>query len=116
MRWKIKFEGKDTSKTITYRAVADSYEELFEELVKKRVCSYEKYDQFLYRINDVSEDTFLDENGEWDEEKYDEFLNSLDLIKLDEDDYFKLIGECTSAAYYQSIYVYDEQCEDYIMV
>jgi len=40
MCWKIKFEGKDTSKTITYRAVADSYEELFEELVKKRVCSY----------------------------------------------------------------------------
>lgn len=107
---KIKFVGHNTSKTIKYEEYAESYKELAYKLLERNIVHYDELDEYIFKKYDVSSDDFVID-GEWNEDKYNEFMNQ---VTLNEQDYRAFIGGCDGNAYYQEFYVYSTELQEYV--
>lgn len=106
---KIKWVGRNTAMNIKWEAEADSYRDLWYELLEKRVVHDDEYDRYVFNKEGVTEDDFKIDN-DWDTDKYDEFMSD---VMLDEDEWKDLIESCDGNAYYQYFYEFNEETQKY---
>lgn len=110
---KIKWRGCNTAQNIWWNKKADSYKELWDLLLIRNLVCDEDYVEYLFNKYKVAECDFYDTDGEWLEDKYNEFMNK---HWLEEDEYKELIKSCDGNAYYQWFWEWNEELSDYVEV
>ena len=111
------FKGTDTRRMLKYRAQADTVIALYSELVNKGIISTEDGDPLEIATLENSckrYEDFEDVNGDIDYNAVDEWLNKAE--KLTDDEILTLITEQDGNAYYQHIYEWDVDRQEYVQV
>ncbi|MFR4681865.1 MAG: hypothetical protein ACLT9M_05895 [Anaerobutyricum hallii] len=100
----ICWEGKTTNKNLEWKAEADNFGDLYNELIEREIIK--NYDVDIYdeavlsKYNKTEDDDeFLDENGEFDYDKIVEFVKTRPLTDRE---LWELIFSQKGNAYYQS--------------
>lgn len=100
----IYWKGKSTNKSLEWKAEANNFLDLYNELIEREIIK--NYDVDIYnnavlnKYNKTEDDTeFCDENGELDYDKINDFVK---VRPLTDKELWELIFEQKGNAYYQS--------------
>ena len=100
----IKWTGKNTSKTITYTAEAETYEELYRNIQEKygydNIIARDAFEFKVLEINGENVDDWGDSDGITDWEAYEDWVTDDKIAKLTEEDYRAMINDSDAQAYY----------------
>lgn len=111
--YKIKWKGCNTAQNIWWNKKANSYKELWDLLLIRNLVHDDKYEKCLLDKYEVNESDFYDTDGEYLDDKYNEFMTT---HELEEDEYKELIKSCDGNAYYQWFWEWNEELCDYVEV
>lgn len=111
---KYKFKGTDTQRRIKYEAQGDTPLELYDELVMQNVISIVDGDPcelaLMTKYGKSCKD-FLDENNDYNYEKY---IQWTDTVKgLTDEEVLDVISNERGNAYYNTIKKYNEESGEY---
>ena len=107
----IKWRGQNTFKNVTWNAEADSYKELYFELIDRDIISIEDgYPDEIFLLDKVGLKMadFDEHEEEYDYEYQAWFEKVTDGLELTEDDYKYIISQEKGNAYYQEFEEVDE--------
>ena len=100
----IKWTGENTSKTITYTAEAETYEELYrniqEEYGYDNIIARDAFEFKVLEVNGENVDDWGDSDGITDWEAYEDWVTDDKIAKLTEEDYRAMINDSDAQAYY----------------
>lgn len=111
---KFLFKGTDTSGRIHYKAEGNTLLELYNDLERQNIITtsdYDPYEKAVMKKYNKTWDDFMDEDGY---ENHDLFVKWYDTVDgLTDNEILEMIGEENGNAYYQTIYKYNDETDEY---